>query len=74
MKNSKYETIVNAYPFNKWIAIFLCATLGIFGAHKYYEHKIGIGFLYTLTLGFLGLGVIYDLIRYIAMKEPYYNT
>ncbi len=74
MKNNKYEKIVNVYPYNKWVAIFLCVTLGIFGAHKYYEQKLGVGFLYSLSLGFLGIGVFVDLIRYITMKSPYYNV
>ncbi len=74
MKNNNYKTMVNVYPYNKWIALTLCVTLGIFGAHKYYEQKLVVGALYSLTLGFLGIGVLFDIIRYLSMKSPYYNT
>lgn len=43
--------------------ILLCLFLGIFGAHKFYEGKIGKGIIYALTLGYLGVGVMADLTK-----------
>lgn len=31
---------------NKWVALILCIFLGYFGAHKFYEGKMGMGILY----------------------------
>ena len=45
---------------DKWTALLLCFFLGTFGAHKYYEGKIGIGLLYLLAfwlMGFFTLGL-----------------
>jgi TM2 domain-containing membrane protein YozV len=41
-------------------AWLLLTFLGIFGAHRFYMGKIGTGILYLLTLGLLGIGIIYD--------------
>lgn len=40
---------------NKWVALLLCAFLGIFGAHKFYEGKILSGIVYLFTAGYSGL-------------------
>ncbi|MBO9497105.1 TM2 domain-containing protein [Thalassotalea sp. G20_0] len=40
-----------------WI---LLAFLGVFGVHRMYLGKWISGILYLFTIGFLGLGVIYD--------------
>jgi hypothetical protein len=40
----------------------LCLLLGWLGAHRYYVGKIGTGILQTLTIGGLGLWVLYDFI------------
>lgn len=57
---------------NKTTALLLCIFLGYFGAHKFYEGRIGLGILYVLTWGLLGIGWIADVII-IAMKpNPYY--
>ena len=40
-----------------WI---LLTFLGVFGVHRMYLGKWISGILYLLTIGFLGLGVIYD--------------
>ena len=55
----------------KWIDFILCFFLGVFGVHKFREKKIGIGILYLLTCGLLGLGWLYDCARYliIAIKS-----
>ena len=40
----------------------LCLLLGYFGAHKFYEGKVGMGVLYLFTLGLFGIGWFVDLI------------
>lgn len=47
------------------IDLLLCIFLGIFGAHRFYEKKIITGILYFLTLGFMGIGVLFDLFQII---------
>ncbi len=56
---------------NKWIALALCAFLGAFGGHKFYEGKTGLGVLYLFTGGLLGIGMLVDLIT-ILFKPTYY--
>ena len=62
----------DAVPKNKWIAFFLCLFLGLYGAHKYYEGKIGMGLLYTFTAGLLGYGWLFDVICLLFKPNPYY--
>ena len=57
---------------NKWVAFFLCLFLGFFGAHKFYEGKIGIGILYLLTVGIFGFGWIIDCIILLLKPNPYF--
>ena len=47
---------------SKWAAFFLCLFLGLIGAHKFYEGKIGMGVLYIFTGGLFGIGAFVDLI------------
>ena len=47
----------------------LIAFLGYFGIHKFIEKKIVLGILYLFTLGFLGIGVLIDLINDYAEYE-----
>ena len=54
---------------SRTVAILLCLFLGTFGAHHFYEGKIGKGILYLFTLGLLGIGVLVDLIKYILNKQ-----
>lgn len=56
---------------NKWVAVALCFFLGAFGAHKFYEGKIGMGILYIFTLGLCGIGVLVDLIVLLFKPNPY---
>ncbi len=57
---------------DKWIAFLLCLFLGGLGAHKFYEGRIGMGILYLLTAGLLGIGWIIDLILILLKPNPYY--
>lgn len=60
--------VVNPSDRNRLTALLLCIFLGPFGAHRFYVGKIGTGLIWLFTLGFLGIGVIYDLI-FIATAE-----
>ena len=57
---------------SKWAAFLLCFFLGVFGAHKFYELKPGMGVLYILTLGLFGIGWLVDLIVILCKPDPYY--
>ena len=57
---------------DKWVSFFLCLFLGYFGAHKFYEEKIGMGLIYLFTMGLLGVGWIIDLIILLFKPNPYY--
>lgn len=59
-------------PKSKWISFLLCLFFGIFGAHKFYEGRILFGIVYLLTAGFLGLGILVDLIILLFKPNPYY--
>lgn len=56
----------------KWVAFFLCLFLGLLGAHKFYEGKIGMGILYLLTGGVFFIGWIIDLIALLGKPDPYF--
>jgi len=49
-----------AGPVNYNLTWVLLTFLGAFGIHRFYMGKILTGLLYLLTLGLLGLGVLYD--------------
>lgn len=57
---------------NKWAAFFLCFFLGYFGAHKFYEGRVGMGILYLLTAGLFGIGWLIDTIVLLFKPNPYY--
>lgn len=59
-------------PKNKWIALLLCIFLGMFGGHKFYEGKIGMGILYLLTCGLFGIGVFIDFLTILFKPTTYY--
>lgn len=50
----------NAGPLDYNIAWILLTFLGAFGVHRMYQGKWITGILYLVTLGFCGLGVLYD--------------
>jgi len=56
---------------SKGIAYLLWLFLGIFGAHKFYLEKIGIGILYFLTGGIFGIGWIIDLFTLGGQVDTY---
>jgi len=49
-------------PVDYSVAWLLLAFLGPFGVHRFYMGKWGTGLLFLLTLGWLGIGYLYDLI------------
>jgi hypothetical protein len=49
-------------------AVLLCLLLGVFGAHRFYVGKIGTGVLQLVTLGGLGLWMLYDLVLIITTQ------
>ena len=57
---------------NKWISFFLCLFLGFFGAHKFYEGRVGMGILYLFTGGLLGIGWLINCITLLFKPNPYY--
>ena len=59
-------------PKNKWVALLLCIFLGVFGVHKFYEGKVGMGLLYLFTFGLFGFGVLIDFIIILCHPNPYY--
>lgn len=77
INNSNMNTNTNVNggmmrPKNKWVSLALCILLGYFGAHKFYEGKIGMGVLYLFTCGLCGVGIIIDLIAILTKPNPYY--
>lgn len=59
-------------PKSKWISFLLCLFFGVFGAHKFYEGRILLGIVYLFTAGFLGLGILIDLIVLLFKPNSYY--
>ena len=57
---------------NKWISFFLCLFLGAFGAHKFYEGRVGMGILYLFTVGLFGIGWFVNCITLLFKPNPYY--
>lgn len=77
INNANSNTSVNADMSmpgakNKWVAFLLCLFLGYFGAHKFYENKVGMGVLYIFTAGLFGIGWFIDLIVLLCKPNPYY--
>jgi hypothetical protein len=49
-------------------AALLCFILGVFGAHRFYVGKTVTGVLQLLTLGGLGLWMLYDLVLILTVQ------
>lgn len=47
---------------SRLVCALLCWIVGCFGAHRFYTRKIGTGILWIFTFGWLGFGVLIDLI------------
>jgi TM2 domain-containing membrane protein YozV len=58
---------------SKGVAYLLWFFLGIVGAHKFYLEKFGMGILYIITLGFLGIGWLIDLFT-LGNQVDLYNA
>ena len=59
-------------PKDKWVAFILCFFFGVFGAHCFYEGRVGAGLLRLFTLGLFGIGWLVDLITILTKPNPYY--
>lgn len=70
--NTAVATVITGRKKDKWVAFVLCLLLGVFGVHKFYEEKVGLGILYLCTGGLCGIGVIIDLIIILCKPNPYY--
>jgi len=59
---------------DKWVAVVLCLFLGLVGAHRFYEGKIGTGILYLCTFwtGWTLIAAFVDLIIILQKPNPYY--
>jgi len=49
-------------------ALLLCLVFGWFGTHRFYVGKAGSGILQMLTLGGLGLWILYDTVLLVLGK------
>lgn len=59
-------------PKDKTVALLLCIFLGTYGAHRFYEGRIGTGILWLFTFGMFGIGWLVDVIRIASAPNPYY--
>lgn len=55
--------VTNTSDKSKWVALIICALLGLFGGHYFYVGRFGKGFLYLCTCGLFGIGWVLDLIK-----------
>ena len=62
----------NGTPKDKWVAFILCFFFGVFGAHCFYEGRVGAGLLRLFTGGLFGIGWLVDLITILTKPNPYY--
>lgn len=72
VSNQVNAVMAGAKPKDKWVAFILCFFFGVFGVHKFYEGKVGLGILYIFTAGLCGIGWLVDLIILLLKPNPYY--
>ena len=70
--NVNVNGVASGKKCDKGVAILLCIFLGVLGAHKFYEGKIGMGILYLCTAGLFGIGWIIDIFSLLGRPNPYY--
>jgi hypothetical protein len=61
--NTNDNSMFMRKPKSKLVALLLCIFLGYWGGHCFYCGKAGMGILYLLTFGLLGIGWLVDFIR-----------
>lgn len=66
------SSLVNRKAKDKLVSFWLCLFLGMFGAHKFYEGKTGMGVLYLFTGGLFCFGWFFDCIALLFKPNPYY--
>ncbi len=59
---------------SKITAILLCFFLGGLGIHRFYLRQTGMGILYLLTAGIVGIGALVDFIRLLIMSDADFNA
>lgn len=72
-KKGEYDRYDHDDSVRKTTSLLFCLFTGIFGGHKFYEGKVGMGVLYDLTLGLCGFGVVADLVRLLFRRGKYYD-
>lgn len=59
---------------SKTTAILLCFFLGFLGIHWFYLRRPGLGVLYLLTGGLLGIGTLVNFIQLLCMSDDTFNA
>lgn len=59
---------------SKTTAILLCFFLGFLGIHWFYLKRPGLGVLYLLTGGLLGIGTLVNFIQLLCMRDDAFNA
>ena len=62
----------NVRPLNRMVSLILCIAMGVLGVHRFYEGKVGTGFLWLFTGGMFGIGWIVDMITLACLKSNDY--
>ncbi len=62
----------NVRPLNRVVSLILCIAMGVLGVHRFYEGKVGTGFLWLFTGGMFGIGWLVDMITLACLKSNDY--